>query len=165
MDQEVLKSHPTIQCTAGSGGEGSALTMSQLSGIWIVSFGFAFVGLCVTVFMPFWRRKFKPRGIRVHKRDQIGVVVETLDMDDDQELLKGSMKRLENQKLRRRVTRQKGDRAVVSSAERFSVATHASSGADFTNQNDGITNGIIRVAKDEEKKDLKKDTTERSTSS
>jgi hypothetical protein len=138
MDQEVLKSRPTIQCTTDSDVEGSALTMSQLSGIWMVSFGFAFAGLCVTVFMPFWRRKFKPRGIRVHKRDQIGEVVQTLDMDDDQELLKGSTKRFEDQKLRRRVV------------ERFCRAKDASSGADFTKQNNGITNRTSRFVIDEE---------------
>jgi hypothetical protein len=85
MDREILRSRPASQCPVELG-EGSALTLSQLTGIWMVSFGFAFAGLCVAFCLPFSRRKSKARSKRVHKRDQNGVVLETFEMCENLEI-------------------------------------------------------------------------------
>jgi hypothetical protein len=55
-DKEVLTARPESQCQVESRGEGSALSISQLTGIWVVSFGFAFFGLLVTFLSPLFKR-------------------------------------------------------------------------------------------------------------
>jgi hypothetical protein len=87
MAEMLTKSRPTSACNLDAGGEGSSLSMKQLSGVWVCSFGFAFLGLLVTLLVPCWRRKFKSKGHRVYKRNQMGVVVECYDLGDEQKLL------------------------------------------------------------------------------
>jgi hypothetical protein len=60
--------------------------MSQLTGIWIISFGFAFAELCVTFLLPFRKRNSKARAKRMHKRDPNGFIVETFEMCEKMEI-------------------------------------------------------------------------------
>lgn len=51
-------SRPVSTCPAKEGQEGEALTITQLTGIWVVSFGFAIAGLIATAFQPFLQKRF-----------------------------------------------------------------------------------------------------------
>jgi len=51
---------PEPNCPLPPGGDGTALTVQQLSGLWVVAFGFATLGLIVTFTSPWvnsWRQK------------------------------------------------------------------------------------------------------------
>jgi hypothetical protein len=85
-DAALLANKPKGQCPVEERGEGSALTLAQLSGIWVVSFGFAFAGLFATWFHS-WHKKrmgnktdFQVR--KVHKRDQRGGKIDALGIED-----------------------------------------------------------------------------------
>ncbi|CAB9497408.1 glutamate receptor [Seminavis robusta] len=86
-DAGLLANKPNSRCTMPGGDDNAVgLTISQLSGIWVVSFGFAFLGLAAT----FWQTclKCQNRGEktvqmkRVYKRDQRGARIEVLGMQD-----------------------------------------------------------------------------------
>jgi hypothetical protein len=55
MDEEVIRSRPAPNCVVDLDGTGSALSMTQLTGIWVISFAFAIFGLLAKFFYPFWR--------------------------------------------------------------------------------------------------------------
>lgn len=91
MDQVVINA-PESGCPAQPTGEEIALNLSQLTGIWIVSFGFAAIGLIFTICQPFFVSVRDRNWIRVHKLDQIGAVVETIDTEDNVEVLRSSVR-------------------------------------------------------------------------
>lgn len=81
-DKEVVRARPETQCPVEFRGEGSALSIQQLTGIWVVSFGFAFVGLIVTFAMPIIRKRKKERVKSVVGYDQTGQRVQKLHREE-----------------------------------------------------------------------------------
>jgi hypothetical protein len=119
MDGELQKSRPASKCVSESG-EGSALSLSQLTGIWIVSFGFAFIGICASLLAPLWRRKSGTIGKRVHKRDQVGDEIQTLDTDDHLKLLARSKRRTSEGRRTSVINRRSSEgRTLVKSSDLF----------------------------------------------
>jgi hypothetical protein len=96
FDANILRGQPTPNCAAKSFAEDSeeALNISELSGIWIVSFGFAAAGLLVTWLQPKIDRRRKQVVKIVHEHDQHGNRINTLAKDDDwvdeQSIMKGN---------------------------------------------------------------------------
>jgi hypothetical protein len=83
-DRLIRQAQPTKNCPLiDSGEEGSALSIAQLTGIWIVSFGFAFVGLLITFVQPNIEKRSKQIIKPVHQFDQTGHRINVLDKDDD----------------------------------------------------------------------------------
>ena len=83
-DKEVLAAKPDSQCPVVVRGEGSPLSVSQLTGIWVVSFGFAMLGLMVTFLTPVVRRYRKTNIQPVIGYDQSGNRINLLEHDDEQ---------------------------------------------------------------------------------
>jgi hypothetical protein len=81
-DKELLAARPESQCAVVERGEGSALSIQQLTGIWVVSFGFAFVGLVVTFLMPRIERMRKKHVQSVIGYDQTGQRINMLERGD-----------------------------------------------------------------------------------
>jgi hypothetical protein len=81
-DKELLSARPESQCAVEDGGEGSALSIQQLTGIWVVSFGFAFAGLVVTFLMPRIERLRKKHVQSVIGYDQTGQRINMLERGD-----------------------------------------------------------------------------------
>ena len=81
-DKEVLAARPESQCPVSGGGEGSALSIQQLTGIWVVSFGFAFAGLIVTFVSPYVERCKKRHVQSVIGYDQAGQRINMLERGD-----------------------------------------------------------------------------------
>ena len=83
FDRLIKAAQPSKNCPKpNSGGEGSALSIAQLTGIWIVSFGFALLGLLVTCCQPRIDRRRKENVQSVHQYDQTGHRINILDKDD-----------------------------------------------------------------------------------
>ena len=83
FDRLIKAAQPTKNCPKlNSGGDGSALSIAQLTGIWIVSFGFALLGLIVTCCQPRIERRSKEAVKSVHQYDQTGQRINILDKDD-----------------------------------------------------------------------------------
>lgn len=89
FDRQVLTGKPQSQCPTGEGEEGEALGITQLSGIWVVSFGFAIAGLLVTYVQPYvqphiqaYYQQVEGRIQKLHKRDQRGGRIEALEYGD-----------------------------------------------------------------------------------
>ena len=84
FDLELIDHEPTPNCPEQGllDTEGDiALSITQLTGIWIVSFGFASIGLLIHFLQPHFKKKQHIRP--VHKYDQSGNRVNVLDKDDD----------------------------------------------------------------------------------
>lgn len=81
-DKELLSARPESQCPVDDRGEGSALSIQQLTGIWVVSFGFAFAGLVVTFLMPRIERLRKKHVQSVIGYDQTGQRINMLERGD-----------------------------------------------------------------------------------
>lgn len=81
-DKEVLAARPESQCQPAAQGEGSALSIQQLTGIWVVSFGFALAGLIVTFLMPRIERCRKKHVQSVIGYDQTGQRINMLERGD-----------------------------------------------------------------------------------
>ena len=81
-DKELTAARPESQCPVVARGEGSALTIQQLTGIWVVSFGIAFVGILVTFFMPRIERIRKKHVHPVMGYDQTGQSINMLENGD-----------------------------------------------------------------------------------
>jgi hypothetical protein len=81
-DKELLAARPESQCPVVERGEGSALSIQQLTGIWVVSFGFAFAGLVVTFLMPRIERMRKKHIQSVIGYDQTGQRINMLERGD-----------------------------------------------------------------------------------
>lgn len=81
-DKEVLTARPESQCQVEFRGEGSALSISQLTGIWVVSFGFAFIGLLVTFLSPLFKRCRKKHVHSVIGYDQTGNRINKMERGD-----------------------------------------------------------------------------------
>eukprot|EP00543_Licmophora_paradoxa_P011773 CAMPEP_0202475226 /NCGR_PEP_ID=MMETSP1360-20130828/92789_1 /ASSEMBLY_ACC=CAM_ASM_000848 /TAXON_ID=515479 /ORGANISM="Licmophora paradoxa, Strain CCMP2313" /LENGTH=403 /DNA_ID=CAMNT_0049102373 /DNA_START=536 /DNA_END=1747 /DNA_ORIENTATION=- len=81
-DKEVLAARPESQCPVDERGEGSALSIQQLTGIWVVSFGFALVGLLVTFLAPRIERCKKKHVQSVIGYDQSGQRINMLERGD-----------------------------------------------------------------------------------
>jgi hypothetical protein len=83
-DKEVITGRPDSQCPIEFRGEGSPLSISQLTGIWVVSFGFALAGLIVTFVSPLLNRN-KERVIQpIIEYDQSGNRINILEDDDEE---------------------------------------------------------------------------------
>lgn len=98
FDQQLITGQPLPNCpTFDEGGEeGVALNISQLTGIWIVSFGFATAGLLVTWLQPKIEAR-RPRTVKpVHQFDQTGHRINVLEKDDQwkdsKSIMKGSQR-------------------------------------------------------------------------
>jgi hypothetical protein len=85
FDRELKRGQPQPNCPAfdEGGKEGVALNISQLTGIWIVSFGFAFAGLVVTFLQPKIRNSRKKRKKPVILYDQNGNRINVMDHDSE----------------------------------------------------------------------------------
>jgi hypothetical protein len=83
MDKELAASRPNSQCLVEVRGEGSPLSISQLTGIWVVSFGFALIGLIVTFVSPIIRRCRRKRIQTVIGYDQSGNRINMMEQDDE----------------------------------------------------------------------------------
>ena len=86
-DSALVANQPNSQCLMhNQGGEGTALTLVQLSGIWVVSFGFAAAGLLATFISNRYKNQVNRNSVksvrRVHKRDQKGGRVDALGIED-----------------------------------------------------------------------------------
>jgi len=81
-DKELLAARPESQCPVDEGGEGSALSIEQLTGIWVVSFGFAIIGLVVTFVSPRVERCRKSHVHSVIGYDQTGNRINILERCD-----------------------------------------------------------------------------------
>jgi Ligand-gated ion channel len=78
-DKAMIAYQPRIRCSEYLQNEGSALGVSQLSGIWVISFGFAALGLLYAFSEWAYRKIYKLNYTvePIHKRDQKGVRMES----------------------------------------------------------------------------------------
>jgi hypothetical protein len=85
FDRELKNGQPQANCPEFDvgGEEGVALNISQLTGIWIVSFGFAFAGLLVTYLQPKVEKRRATTVKSVHQYDQTGHKINVLEKDDE----------------------------------------------------------------------------------
>jgi Ligand-gated ion channel len=75
FDKLILEGRPPPQCKNYNSDSGSSLSLSQLSGIWVVCFGFAIAGVIYTSVERFYEKRFAKRKHKVQqlvKRDQRG---------------------------------------------------------------------------------------------
>jgi Ligand-gated ion channel len=83
-DKILLDSKPDRSCFHHETGEGSSLSVSQLSGIWTVSFTFAIVGLIHTFLSRVYKKQIRNKQYsvyQVHQRDQKGTRIESFNRD------------------------------------------------------------------------------------
>jgi len=115
MDKATTAGRPVSKCPVDLGGEGSPLSISQLSGIWLVSFTFAFLGFISTCLINHQGTTDQKKQVLLHKRDQNGEISETLNMDDDSTLLNYSKKQV----ITKRAAFTAKQRLIVRSTELF----------------------------------------------
>lgn len=82
LGKEVEAARPKSQCAVEFSGEGSPLSISQLTGIWVVSFGFALVGLLVTFLSPLFRNCRSKTVYSVIGYDQSGNRINKMETAD-----------------------------------------------------------------------------------
>jgi len=83
FDRQLIINRPVSVCPSQTQGEeGDALDIPQLSGIWIVSFGFASIGLIVTFLTPKIEKARKKKVQYVFQYDQHGIRINVLEKDD-----------------------------------------------------------------------------------
>ena len=71
LDRHIRQAQPESQCPDNEGEEGIALNVEQLMGIWMVVFGFAFLGVLVSLLSPiFCRTRDQWAEQRLYRYDQ-----------------------------------------------------------------------------------------------
>eukprot|EP00934_Nitzschia_sp_Nitz4_P005855 Nitzschia sp. Nitz4//scaffold207_size38617//25338//27925//NITZ4_007680-RA/size38617-augustus-gene-0.12-mRNA-1//-1//CDS//3329541620//5845//frame0 len=96
FDRLLVTENPNPQCPDfdAGGEEGESLNIAQLTGIWVVSFGFAIAGLLVTCLRPQVEARQERTFKLVHQYDQMGNRINVLDKDtawmDQQSVMKGT---------------------------------------------------------------------------
>jgi len=114
MEKANALSRPVSKCPRATIKKGDALSIADLSGVWVVSFSMALAGVLVTCILPMWRCKFESNMKHLYKRDMNGVRIRALDTEDDGELLRFGIYELDRKE--KRPSSRKG-RTILTSTE------------------------------------------------
>ena len=88
LDRHIRQAQPESQCPDNEGEEGIALNVEQLMGIWMVVFGFAFLGLLISLLSPiFCRNRDQWAEQRLYRYDQWCNPVENPQAQESSKLL------------------------------------------------------------------------------